>query len=281
MRAALGAGRGRLVRQMLTESLLLAFAAGLLGAVFAGVGVRVLVMLLPADFPRVHSIHLNAAVFAFTFAIALLTGIAFGLAPALQAARGDLQQNLRESARGATSGARLLHMRSLLVVGEVMLASVLLIGAGLMLRSFVNLLRADPGFRPEHVLTASISLPPAEYRDPDALSRFYADAISRLNAIPGVVAAGAGTDLPWTGYDDNMGGFHREGEAASVGDERHARYHVASPDYFRALGVPLLQGRFFSDRDSRGGSACIARQPSAGPPLLAEPELSRQTAHIR
>ncbi len=159
VRAALGAGRGRLIRQMLAESLLISLLGAACGAVIAVGGVRALVALLPADFPRAYAIHVNGAVFAFTVVVALATGILFGLVPALQVSRSDLQQGLRDGARGSTSGAGHLHFRNMLVVSEVSLTFVLLIGAGLMLRSFVNLLRMDPGFRPERVLTANIALP--------------------------------------------------------------------------------------------------------------------------
>ena len=170
----------------------------------------------PPDFPRAASIRLNGAVFAFTFAIAVGTGLLFGLVPALQAARFDVQQGLREGGRGSTGSGRQARLRSVLVMGEVALACVLLIGAGLMLRSFVNLLRTDPGFRPEHVLTATLSLPRESYRDSAAVRRFYDRAVAELQAMPGVQAAGVGTDLPWTGYDDNTGGWQIEGRPPAI-----------------------------------------------------------------
>ncbi|HLY18447.1 MAG TPA: ABC transporter permease [Bryobacteraceae bacterium] len=249
VRAALGAGRWRLVRQMLTESLLLTVLGGALGAATAAAGVKILVSLLPAGFPRADAIHLNAGVLAYTLLITLATGIIFGLAPALQAARPDLQQSLREGSRGATSNARHVRLRSVLVVGETALACVLLIGAGLMLHSFVRLLRTDPGFRPEHLLTASISLPDAAYKPKDAPPA-WSRLLASLSSTAGIRAAGVGTDLPWTGYDDNLGGFTIEGKKPPVNQEFHARYHVASPDYFRALGIPLVRGRYFTDGDN-------------------------------
>ena len=134
------------------------------------------------------------------------------------------------------------------MVGEVSLACVLLIGAGLMLRSFVNLLRTDPGFRPEHVLTASISLPNEHYKPADA-ALFFRRLVANLSSVAGIRAVGVGTDLPWTGYDENFGGFTIEGKKPAAHEEFHARYHVASPDYFRALGIPLVRGRFFTGGD--------------------------------
>jgi len=220
------------------------------GAVLAIVGVKALVALLPAGFPRAQEIHVNGAVFAFTLAIALATGFLFGLAPALQVSRTDLQQNLREGGRGSTVSAHHLRLRNWLVIGEVSLASVLLIGAGLMLRSFVNLLRTDPGFRAEHVLTGAISLPEENYKKPASVIGFYDRLVRELAALPGVTAAGVGTDVPWSGYDDNTGGWAIEGKKPPPNEDFHARYHAATPDYFRALGIPLLGGRFFRDSDT-------------------------------
>ena len=249
VRAALGAGRGRLVRQMLTESLLISTLGAGMGMLIAAAGVRALVAFLPADFPRAETIHLNAAVLAFTACMALATGILFGLAPALQAARSDLHHSLREGGRGSTGGLRALRLRQALLVGEVSLACILLIGAALMLRSFVNLLRTDPGFRPEHLLTASVSLPPRVYKPKDTV-RFWDTLAESLNSAAGIRAAGIGTDLPWTGYDDNIGGFLIEGKKPTGPEDFHARYHVASPDYFRAVGIPLVRGRFFTAGDN-------------------------------
>ena len=249
VRTALGAGRARLIRQMLTESLLIAFLGGGLGVVIALAGVRLLVSLLPPDFPRASAIHVNAAVFGFTFLVALATGILFGLAPALQAARTDVQDNLRAGGRGSGSHRGHLRLRSALVVGEIGLACLLLIGAGLMLRSFVNLLRADPGFRPEHLLTARVLLPDATYKA-DKAPRFWGRLTGRLDSVAGIRAAGVGTDLPWTGYDDNVSGFTVEGKKPAANEEFHARYHVASPGYFRAMGIPLARGRFFTAGDT-------------------------------
>ena len=251
VRAAIGAGRSRIVRQMLAESLLISVVGGACGAVLAIGGVRALVFLLPAGFPRSSSIHLDAAVFGFTLAIALATGILFGLMPALHASRTDLQQALREGGRGASESRGQLGLRNLLVVGEVALACVLLAGAGLMLRSFVNLLRTDPGFQPRHVLTAALSLPNERYKTAPDVTRFYTQLTADLAAAPGVQAAGIGTDLPWTGYNENIGGWTIEGHKSLPGQENHARYHIASPDYFKAIGVPLLRGRFYTDHDDK------------------------------
>jgi predicted permease len=140
-------------------------------------------------------------------------------------------------------------LRNALVISEVSLACVLLIGAGLMLRSFLNQLHLDPGFQQEHVLTASISLPHEGYRTSEATGHFYEQLVADLSALPGVESAGAGSDLPWTGWDENTGGFTIEGKKAPPNQPFHARYHMATPGYFRALGVPLVSGRLFSEGD--------------------------------
>ena len=256
VRAALGAGRSRLVRQMLAESLLISMLGGVCGAVLAVAGLRALVGFLPAEFPRASAIHLNGVVFAFTFAIAIGTGLLFGLAPALQAARADLQQTLREG-RGSTGGSRQLFVRNVLVVAEISLACILLIGAGLMLRSFVSMLRTDQGFRPESVLTAGISLPNVKYAKATDRIAFFERLDRELAALPGVRAAGIGTDLPWTGYSENISGFLIEGKQPPKGEDFHARFHTASEDYFQALGVPLLHGRFFTAHDNRASARVI------------------------
>lgn len=251
VRAALGASRARLVRQMLAESLLISMVGGSLGIGIAAGGVRALTSLLPANFPRAGAIQLNVVVFGFTFLIALGTGFLFGLAPALQAARTDLQQTLRESGRSATADIRHMSLRNALIIGEVALSCLLLIGAGLMLRSFVNMLRTDPGFRPQQVLTASIALPRVKYNERADIVRFYDRLNAELKSLPGVRSAGSASDLPWTGWDDNVGGFGIEGQDRSADNQHHARYHVASDDYFQTLGIPLVRGRFFTPHDTR------------------------------
>jgi predicted permease len=252
VRLALGARRSQLIRQLLTEALLIALLGGVLGLVMAAGGVKALVSLLPVGFPRAHEIHVNAPVFLFTLLISVVTGAIFGLIPAIQASRTDPQKGLHEGGRTATAGRRQNRLRSVLVAAEVSLACVLLVGAGLMLRSLLNLMHLNPGFRQEHVLTATLSLPHAEYKDEKATARFYDELVRNLNQLPGIASAGAGSDLPWTGYDDNVGGFTIEGKQPPPHEEFHARYHVATPGYFDALGVPLLEGRFFNDGDKSG-----------------------------
>lgn len=257
VRSALGAARGRIVRQLLTESLVIALSGAALGILLAVGGVRVLVAFLPPGFPRASEIRLDSTVFAFTLGVAIVTGLLFGLVPALTASRTDLQNSLRESGRSATGTGRQLRLRNILVIGETGLASVLLIAAGLMLHSFVNLLRADPGFQPQQVLTASLSLPLQRYRGVPKRIQFFEQLLANLEALPGVQSVGAGGDLPWTGDDNNMDGFTVEGRTAAYNSKTTARYHVATHDYFRALGIPLLSGQFFTGRENPDGPYVI------------------------
>lgn len=250
VRLAMGAPRARVMRQLLTESLLLSIVGGALGLLLAIAGVEVLVSLLPADFPRAHDIHVSGPVFMFTFVVSLITGVLFGMAPAWQAARTDPKEGLQKGSRSTTASGAPSRLRSALVISEVSLACVLLIGAGLMMRSLLNELHLDPGFQQEHVLTASISLPHEQYKTGVAVGKFYQELAADLSALPGVESAGAGSDLPWTGWDENASGMTVEGKKPTPGNEFHARYHMATPGYFSALGVPLLGGRSFNDGDT-------------------------------
>ncbi|MGB6687593.1 MAG: ABC transporter permease [Terracidiphilus sp.] len=250
VRMAMGAPRSRIMRQLLTESLLISFSGGALGLALAFAGVEALVTLLPADFPRAHDIHVSAPVFAFTFLVSIFTGVLFGLAPALQASRTDPKEGLQKGGRATLGSGHQSRLRNALVISEVSLACVLLIGAGLMLRSFLNQLHLDRGFQENHVLTAALSLPHAVYNKPILAARFYEQLAANLNQLPGVQSAGAGSDLPWTGYDENAGGFTIEGKTPPPHQDFHARYHMATPGYFSALGVPLRAGRFFTEADN-------------------------------
>lgn len=254
VRLALGAPRRRLIRQLLTESLLISVIGGAVGVVMALGGVKILVSLLPADFPRSHDIHVSLPVFVFTFLVSIATGILFGLAPALQASRTGARQSLHEGGRSATASGRQHRLRNALVVSEVSLACILLIGAGLLLRSLINLIRIDSGFQQEHVLTANLSLPREKYKAREAVGNFYDRLVNALGSAPGVQSVGAGSDVPWTGYDENVGGFAIEGKQPPPNQEFRARYHFATPDYFRALGIPLLRGRFFTEADKPDAS---------------------------
>ena len=248
VRTALGAGRFRLIRQMLTESLLIAGVGGLAGLLVARWGIWALVALGPKQIPRLHMLSLDWRTFAFALTASLLTGALFGLAPALQISKVNLNESLKEGGRGSSGGSRHNRLRGLLVIAEVSLAFVLLIGAGLLMRTFFYLQKVDPGFNPERVLTATIDLPGARYSTGRKASSFYRELIGRLAALPGVQGAAATSDLPWTGYDENTS-FGIEGRQFSDDEYPSAQYHFATPDYFRTLGIPLLAGRFFSEAD--------------------------------
>ena len=248
VRTALGAARVRLIRQMLTESLLIAVLGGLSGLLVATWGIKALVALGPKGIPRMHMISLDWRTFAFTLTAALVTGALFGLAPALQVSRVNLNESLKEGGRGSSGGARHNRLRGLLVVAEVSLAFVLLIGAGLLMRTFFYLQRVDPGFKSANVLTATIDLPAARYPTWKHAAAFYRDLIGRLAVLPGAQGAGVTSDLPWTGYDENTS-FGIEGRQFPDDESPSAQYHFASADYFRTLGIPLVAGRFFSEFD--------------------------------
>jgi predicted permease len=250
VRMAMGAPRARVMRQLMTESLLISSVGGALGLALAFYGVKALVALLPADFPRAQDIHVSAPVLLFTLFVTIATGILFGVAPALQAASADPKDGLQKGRTTIGSG-RQSRLRDALVVAEVSLACVLLIGAGLMLRSLLNQMRLDPGFQPQRLLTASVSLPRQAYKGDERAGKFFDQLAANLDGLPGVESAGLGSDLPWTGYDENAGGFTIEGKKPPAGQDFHARYHMATADYFNALGVPLLAGRFFTAADKK------------------------------
>jgi len=249
IRSSLGAGRGRLVRQLLTESLLLATIGAALGLALAWVGTRLLVNLDPNILPRAKEIALDARVLGFTAAIAVLTGILFGLAPAIHMAKTDLYSALREGSRGNALGFRRNRLRSVLVVGEVALALVLLSGAGLLMRSFYRLQSTDPGFDPHGMLTFRTNLPSAKYKGDEPQAAFYRRALERIRALPGVSAAGAAQIFPLAG-DDYILSFVQIGKPpVPVGNQPSAAYYAATPGYFAALRIPIKSGRDFTAHD--------------------------------
>ena len=255
IRTALGAGRGRIVRQLLTESLMIAAAGGAVGLLLAAWGVDLLVAAMPEDIPRAGGIGLDARVLGFTAAVTLLTGLAFGLAPALQSSstgstgKADLTGSLKEGGRGASEGARRNRTRSLLVVTEVALSLVLLAGAGLLLKSFRHLLDVHPGFNPNGVLTASVALPNGKYAEDARQAAFFQQTLSRVAALPGVAAAGVVDPMP-LGGSMAMNILSVEGRPPLKAGERLAtNSRVISADYLKAMGIPLLRGRTLSERD--------------------------------
>ena len=237
-----------------------------LGLLLAWGGTRLLVNLNPAILPRAKEITLDGGVVLFTIAIAALTGILFGLAPAIHMARTDLIAAFREGGRGNAIGFRRNALRSVLVVGEVALALVLLCGAGLLMRSFYRLQSMDPGFDPHDVLTFRTNLPGVKYKTDEQQAAFYNQALDRLRALPGVTVAGAAQIFPLAG-DDYILSFTQIGKPpVAIGNQPSAAYYVATPDYFAALRIPIKSGRDFTDHDNAAGppvamiSESMARQ---------------------
>ena len=256
IRAALGARRLRLIRQSLTESLLIATAGGALGLLLAIWLTDALIALGPSQLPRLQAVAIDGRILAFTLGVSMLTGLLFGLAPALQGRGLNLSEVLKEGSRGGSGGPRQRRLRDLLVAAEVALALVLLVGAGLLMRSFLKLRQTDPGFKPAGVLTMSFSLPSSRYKKPEQTVAFYQTLIDRISTLPGVQSAGASTDLPWTGYDENSG-FIIEGKSFPPSQEPEGRYHDVTPDFFRTIGVPLVAGRWFNSNDTNQAPAVI------------------------
>jgi predicted permease len=258
IRAAVGASRERIVRQLLTEALLLAGVGGLLGLGLAWATVKVLGQFGPAAIPRIGEIGIDGRVLAFTFGISLLTGVVFGLVPALRASRLDLNDVLREGGRGAvgTSAFGLGHhkLRKLLIAGEIALSLVLLIGAGLLVRSYQRITAANPGFDARNVLTLRLSLPGFKYKTPDAVIAFYRDLEGRIKALPGVQHVGTNYLLPLSSVALGWEPITIEGYVpkSSGEDLIIASSGYVSPDYFKAMGIPLLEGRYFDEGDVRG-----------------------------
>jgi putative ABC transport system permease protein len=250
IRTALGAGRWRIIRQLLTESILLALAGGALGLLFAMWGVDALRAVIPDEVPRllVSSIGLDTRVLLFTLAVSVVTGLLFGLAPAIQISKANLNEALKEGGRSATGGAHRNYVRSLLVVSEVALSLLLLVGAGLLMKSFLNLQRADIGFNPEHVLTMRISLPDARYTENAQIENFYRTLLERVEHLPGVQYAGLTRGLPMSGGIES--GITIEGHEVTDRKDTLVAVNLAvTPDYFRAMEIPLIKGRYFTDQD--------------------------------
>lgn len=248
VRSALGAGRGRLVRQLLTESILLALAGGALGVLLAIAGTRALVLLGSTQLPRATEIGLDPAVLLFALALSMLTGLIFGLVPALRATSSDLQTALREGGRG-NSGARGQRMRAGLVVGEVAVAVILVVGAGLMTRSFLELLNVDLGFRPDHVLVVNFSISDAHQGTQGQMRGYYTEVLDRVRAVPGVVAAGVTKAVPFRGSGERTD-FVPEGMVLGSSEEAPTAplIHI-SDGYFHTLGVRVIAGREFERSD--------------------------------
>ncbi|HEU4628254.1 MAG TPA: ABC transporter permease [Gemmatimonadaceae bacterium] len=244
VRTALGAARGRLVRQLVVESLVLAVAGGVLGALVAVAGVHTLVALRPPDIPRLDAVSVDGRVLAFTLAASLLTGLLFGVGPALRAARpgNGLALTLRAGGRGAAGEGR-RGVRRALVVSEIAIAVVLLLAAGLLTKSFLRLLAVNPGFVVERVLTVPLTLPAEPYAEPARAVAFYRELTDRARVLPGVQAVGAVAGVPLVAERGDLG-LEIEGRPVAPGDQKpRADWQVVTPGYFRAIGMRLLRGR--------------------------------------
>src|ERR1044072_1402814 len=258
IRLALGASRRRLIVQLLTESLLLSFIGGALALVVLAVLLKGFVQFIPADIPRLNEIEINLTVLGFVFLISTITGLLFGLFPALQSSRPDVVSNLKDGSFGSGFGLATHRFRSGLVVLEFALSLILMIAAGLLLRSFGRLLDVNPGFNPDNVLLTRVWLPVPNnpeldpYRDPLKRAGFIKELLQKVSSIPGVrnAAISSGNAVPLVG-PHNSGGFTIEGDAVTNNAIPTAQVGLVSPDYFRTMETPLKRGRFFTDADDR------------------------------
>jgi putative ABC transport system permease protein len=249
-RLAIGASGGRLLRQLLTESIVLAFAGGAVGLAIMPLMLRGLVAIAAKTLPRAVHTGIDARVVALTALISLATGVLFGLAPALQANRMRSFEGLKSGRN--TEGRRPKRLRNALVIAETALSVLLVAGAGLLLRSFTQILKVDPGFRPEGVLTLRVSLPDAIYSKPEQIRGFYSELLSRIERLPGVQAAGAVSGLPLNGQN-NSGTTTIDTQSVPIEDRTpEADQRVVTPDYFKAMGISLVRGRFFEAHDTDG-----------------------------
>jgi putative ABC transport system permease protein len=248
LRMALGANPARLLRQLLTESLLLALAGGLLGLALAAWSISVLAQFGPANLPRLAEINIDWRVLAFTLTVSLATGVIFGLAPALLTVRSDLHSVLKTSSRGNTGSRSRARWSNALVACEIASCVVLLTGAGLLIRSFLRLESVNPGFRPDHVLTMQIALPETRYPG-EKVALFYHQLLERMHALAGVQYAGIARNLPLSGADASLNFVVENQPVQSGAEQSRAKYRAASADYFAALGIPLVRGRYFDRTD--------------------------------
>ncbi len=252
LRAALGAGRWQLFRQLLAESLVLALAGGACGLLLGWWGMRGLLAVAPEDLPRFSEAAMNLRVLGFTLGLSLATGLVFGSVPAWQSAWGSLHDVLKESGRRVSGDLRRNRIRGLLVVGEVALSLVLLIGAGLMLRSFARVLAASPGFRAERVLTLQIDLPGTKYQKPDQWIQFFQQVLGRTRNLPGVLSAATILPVPVGGFGWQTGMRIEGREYPTPHDSDLTDIAYVTPDYFQTMGIPLRRGRVFTEQDREG-----------------------------
>ena len=281
LRAALGAGTWRVARHLLTESLLLSLISGLVGLLIALWGMGAIKYYGADQLPRLDEVQINARVLAFTFATSVLTAVLFSLIPIFKASRPDINEVLKAGAKSATSSGTLRLWRDSLVVAEVVLGLVLLIGAGLMIRSFGRLVNVDPGFDPKNVLTGRISLTRASYEDHEERVRYVNQTLERLLALPGVESAAFVAPMPFSG--GNVGGdFRIEGRPKpEPGQEPSANVRSVTPQYFQAIEIPLRKGRYFTEEDQRGGTgAALINETLAGRYFPDEDPIGKRISNV-
>ncbi|HKP13445.1 MAG TPA: ABC transporter permease, partial [Blastocatellia bacterium] len=250
IRTALGASRGRIISQLLTESVLLGLAGGVVGLALAFAGLRLVVALNPPNIPRLSEINIDLIVLVFTLAVSLVTGVVFGLVPALQASKPNLNETLKEGSRGSSAGGNRQRLRRALVVVELLLTTLLLIVTGLMLKSFSSLQKVNPGFNPSNVLTMWVGLPQARYLEDDQIIGFFDQAFARLEAVPGVESAAGVTCLPLTTNFIARFRFTIDGAPPATPNERlQANFRGTQYNYFKTMGIALKQGRLFNETD--------------------------------
>ena len=255
IRTALGATRTRMIRQALTESLMLSIGGGTLGVLAATWGVRLLRASGPARVPRLEEVHIDPAVLAFAVGISLLTGAVFGLIPALQTSRLRFSEGLKESAHTSTPASH-KRLRSALVIGEIAISLALLVSAGLLIKSFWLTIHVNPGFQTQHVLTARLGLNGPAYGDPDHRARFWQELEKRIANLPGVEAVGATSELPLTSeHSDNP--FHIPGRSYGPSEFDDAFFRQVTPGYLAAMRIPLLAGRWLDERDTANGPGTV------------------------
>ena len=259
LRAALGASRWRIIRQLLTESSIVALLGGALGILVAVWGIDALLAANPGDAakfaPGWSQLGINLPVLIFTLALSVLSGLLFGLAPALQVSKPDLNSALKENSR--QSSGRSHWLRSSLVVAEVALSLVLLVGAGLFFRSFITLFKTDPGFNPDNVLTMNLILSPDKYKEESQNVAFYGDLVQRVKARPGVESAAVVNFLPLGGSNSSDAFLVEGAPKPAPGNENIGRYRVCTPDYFATMQIPILKGRAFTDQDKAGAQPVV------------------------
>jgi len=249
IRRAVGASRSRLVRQLLTESVLLSFVGGLVGLGLSVWAVSLFVKLSPGDIPRLEEVSVDLRLLSFTFLVSMLTGLAFGLWPALHATGGSLNQSLKDAGSKASEGKRPRRSRNVLIVTELALAQVLLIGAGLLIVSYIRASQINPGFNADHVLSAKIAPSAKKYPDPKSRVQFYSQVIERLRTLPGINSVGMVMNLPLSGASMNRG-FRVEGRPEPKSDENVAMdYQVVNSAYFATLEIPIVRGRGLTEED--------------------------------